>query len=241
MKLKRVQFVKKFQLLFILALITAFMGCLPSYHYGFMGSQPAPILNSPYRRSTNYLGGSITDAAASNSGEENVIAKLIFQRNHTDKYVSFSYYIEMFAGYHSIKAVEMNAGEKLDYFGVAPQLMSSLFFPIKKSRLGLYGYSGPFWEFGEYVDWMDEAEKAELIDIAFDNLMGKKLLGGGGLLFEHIYEEESMLSLKLGIGLPGLIHGMVNYRSGSNVFNMGLGMGEHEDRILISLGYMYAW
>ena len=241
MKLKRSQFVKKFRFMFMLYIVIALMGCLPSYFYGYMGSQPASILNNPGRGSTYYLGGSITDAGASNSGEENVLAKLLFQRNHTYKYGSFSYHAEIFAGYHSIEVIEENAGENLTYYGFAPQLSSSFFIPVKKSRLGFYGYSGPFWEFGEYVNWMNEAEEAGVINIEYDNLMGKKLLAGGGFLFEYIYKEESLLSLKLGIGLPGLFHGMTNYRRGKNVFNIGLGIGEHEDRILISLGYMRAW
>ena len=242
MKLKRVQFIKKFRLMLVFSLIIAFSGCVykPYYHPGYMGSQPAPILNSPTWGNTNYLGGSITAGDASNNNkesnknEENVLAKLLFQRNHTYKYGSFSFHTEMFAGYHSIKAVEEYEGDKLNYYGFAPQLSSSLFYPFTESRLGLYGYTGKFWEFGEYDDWIDEAEEAELIWKEYEDFNGKILFGGGGFLYEKIYEEESMISLKLGIGLPGLFHGMINYQKGNNVFNIGISSS-------FSLSYMRAW
>ena len=241
MKLKRNQLVKKFQLILIFSLIIAFTGCVykPYYHPGYMGSQPAPILNSPKGGNTTYLGGSITAGDASNEEEENTIAKLLFQRNHTYKYGSFSYHTEIFTGYHSIKAVEEYKGDRLSYYGFAPQLSSSLFYPFSKSRLGFYGYTGMFWEFGEYDDWMDEAEEAELIGKEDEDFNGKILFGGGGFLYDKIYEEESMISLKFGMGLPGLIHGMINYQKGNNIYIVSI--CEHFEGSSISLSYMRGW
>ena len=241
MKLKRAQFVKKFRLIFMLFLIIAFSGCVhkPYYHPGYMGSQPAAILNSPTGGSTNYLGGTINFESAFNKDEENVLAKLSFQRNHTYKFGSFSYHANIFGGYHSIEAVEEMAGENLSYYGFAPQLSSSLFFPVKKSRLGLYGYTGFFWEFGEYDDWMDEAEEAGLIWKELEEFNGKKIFGGGGLLYENIIDEKSMLSFKLGIGLPGMFHGMINYQKGNNIFNVGTNTLFNSSSF--SLSYMRAW
>ena len=156
------------------SLTLVFMGCLPGYHNGFMGSLPAKILNNPREGVTNYLGGTINYEDASNKNEESVLGKLLFQRNHTYKYNSFSYHTEMFAGYHSIEAVEEKAGEKLSYYGFTPQLSTSLFYLLKESRLGFYGYTGMFWEFGEYGDWIDEAKEAGLIRKEFDGFNGKK-------------------------------------------------------------------
>ncbi len=241
MKLKRVQFAKKFQFTFILILIIAFTGCVykPYYHPGYMGSQPAPILNNSTGGSTNYLGGTINYESASKKKEESILGKLLFQRNHTYKYGSFSYHTEMFAGYHSIEAIEEKAGEKLIYYGFAPQLSGSLFYLLKESRLGFYGYTAFFWEFGEYDDWIDEAEEAGLICKELEGYSGKKLIGGGGFLFEHIIDEKSVLSLKFGAGLPGMFHIMTNYRKGSNIFNFGI--NELFESSSVSFGYMRAW
>jgi len=241
MKLKRNQLVKKFPIILMFSLIIASTGCIykPYYHPGYMGSQPAPILNSPTKGSTNYLGGTINYESESKKNEESVLGKLLFQRNHTYKYGSFSYHTEMFAGYHSIEAIEEKAGEKLNYYGFAPQLSGSLFFTLKGSRLGLYGYTASFWEFGEYDDWMDEAEEEGLIWKEFEDYNGKELLGGGGFLFEHIINEKSLLSFKFGAGLPGGFHVMINYQEGSNIFNIGISALFESSSI--SLGYMRAW
>jgi hypothetical protein len=145
----------------------------------------------------------------------------------------------MFAGYHSIEAIEEKAGEKLNYYGLAPQLSGSLFYLLKESRLGFYGYTGMFWEFGKYDDWMDEAEEAELIWKELEDFNGKKLFGGGGFLFENIIDEKSMLSFKLGAGLPGGFHGMINYRKGSNIFNVGI--NELFESESVSFSYMRVW
>lgn len=221
------------------SLILVFMGCLPGYHNGFMGSLPAKILNSPKEGTTNYLGGTINYEDASNKNEESVLGKLLFQRNHTYKDNSFSYHTEMFAGYHSIEAVEEKAGEKLNYYGFAPQLSTSLFYLLKETRLGFYGYTGMFWEFGEYADWIDEAKEAGLIRKEFDGFNGKKLFGGGGFLFEHVIDEESLLSFNFGLGLPGMFHVMINYREGSNIFNFGINALFESSSV--SFNYMRAW
>jgi hypothetical protein len=241
MKRRSEQLIKKFVLIIMFSLIIAFTGCVykPYYHPGYMGSQPAPILNSPTGGNTNYLGGTINYESESKKNEESVLGKLLFQRNHTYKYGSFSYHTEMFAGYHSIEAIEEKAGEKLNYYGLAPQLSGSLFYLLKESRLGFYGYTGMFWEFGKYDDWMDEAEEAELIWKELEDFNGKKLFGGGGFLFENIIDEKSMLSFKLGAGLPGGFHGMINYRKGSNIFNVGI--NELFESESVSFSYMRVW
>ncbi len=218
-----------------------FTGCIykPYYHPGYMGSQPVPILNSPAGGSTNYLGGTVNYEDESKKNEESVLGKLLFQRNHTYKYGSFSYHTEMFAGYHSIEAVEEKAGEKLNYYGFAPQLSGSLFYLLKETRLGFYGYTGMFWEFGEYDDWIDEAEEAGHIWKEFEEYSGKKLIGGGGFLFEHIIDKKSLLSFKFGAGLPGMLHIIINYQEGSNIFNVGI--NELFESSSVSFSYMRAW
>ncbi|MDP8267274.1 MAG: hypothetical protein P9L97_00975, partial [Candidatus Tenebribacter davisii] len=125
--------------------------------------------------------------------------------------------------------------------GFAPQLSGSLFYLLKESRLGFYGYTGMFWEFGKYDDWMDEAEEAELIWKELEDFNGKKLFGGGGFLFEHIIDEKSMLSFKFGAGLPGLIHIMTNYQKGSNIYVLNIGINEISESSSVSFGYMRAW
>ena len=83
------------------------------------------------------------------------------------------------------------------------------------------------------------AEEAGLIRKSFDGFNGKKLFGGGGFLFEHIIDEKSLLSFKFGVGLPGMVHVMINYREGRNIFNVGINTLFESSSYY--LGYMRAW
>jgi hypothetical protein len=241
-KLKRNQLVKKFQLILIFSLIIGFTGCVykPYYHPGYRGTQPAPILNSPKTGLSNYLGGTVSLGGASNKDENSITVKLQHQTNYTHKWCSFAIHADVFRGFHSVEEVEEYKGKSYNYYGVAPQVSASIYYPFTSSRLGFYGYAGKFWEYGPYVDWMEKAETEDLIWISGENFNGEILFGGAGLLYEIITDEYSITSLKLGLGEPGFIQGMMNRRVGKNVFSIQL-MIPFEGNGSVSLSYMRAW
>ena len=227
---------KIFHTILLVFLISVFTGCKPSYHCGYLGTSPSQILNSPHSGVTNYIGGSVNAGGTSNDNENNMSVKLNLQRNYTYKYGSFSFHAEAFSGFHSVEAVEEYAGKSYDYYGFMPQLTTSLYIPVKKARIGIYGYTGTFWEYGHYDDWMKIAEADSLIYREGDEVNGKELIGGAGFIFDG-FNEESIFSLKIGFGLPGGFHGMSSYRKGNNVLTFSLCLPV-EPNLSIALGYM---
>lgn len=218
----------------LLILMLVFTGCLPSYHYGYMGTAPTRFINSPKTGFSNYTGGTISFAGSSNENENNVAVNLQYQINYTHKWSSISVHADAYKGFYSVEAVEEYKGKAYDYYGFVPQVSLSLFYPFKASRLGVYGYSGKFWEFGPYVEWMEKAESNNLITIEGKDFNDNRLFGGGGLLYEIIPQEDYMVSLRAGLGIPGYISGSVVIQNGKNAFSLGFGGS-------VFFGYMRAW
>jgi len=239
-KLKRAQFVKKFRLILLFSLIIVFTGCLPSYHYGYMGTEHAALLNNRETGLKNYSGISVSTGGASNEDEKSTTLKLRHQINYTYKWCSFSAHADAYTGFHSVEAIEEYAGESYDYYGIAPQISTSIFYPFKKARLGVYGSFGSFWEFGSYVDWIEKAEKDSLIHFANDEFYDRVCFGGIGLLYEIKYSEDKMTSYQLGTGVPGLLHGFINFQNRKNIYSIGLSFIFDGSGSLF-FSYMRAW
>ncbi len=240
MKQKRFQFVKKFRFILLLSLIIVFSGCLPSYHYGYMGTEHAALLNNRDTGLTNYTGISASTGGASNEDEKSTTLKLRHQFNYTYDWCSFSVHADAYKGFHSVEAVEEYAGKSYDYYGIAPQISTSLFYPFKTARLGVYGSFGSFWELGSYVDWIEKAEEDSLIIFENDEFYDRVCFGGIGLLYEKKYSEDKMTSCQLGTGVPGLLHGFINFQSRKNVFSIGFSaLFDSSGSIFFS--YMRAW
>ena len=225
---------KIFQITLLLILMSVFTGCLPSYHYGYMGTAPTRFINSPKTGFSNYSGGTISFAGSSNQNENNIAVNLQHQINYTHKWCSLSLHADAYKGFHSVEAIEEYKGNVYDYYGFAPQFSTSLFYPFTSSRLGIYGYTGKFWEFGPYVDWMEKAEADNLITIEGKHFNDNRLFGGGGLLYERIPQENHMVSLRVGLGIPGYISGSIIMQNGKNTFSLGIGGS-------VFFGYMRAW
>jgi hypothetical protein len=144
-----------------------------------------------------------------------------------------SLHADAYKGFHSVEAIDEYQGKAYDYYGFVPQVSASVFYPFKKSRLGVYGYAAEFWEFGPYTDWLKKAATDSLLFIESKDFNGKKIHGGGGILYEIISREDYMVSIQLGVGVPGLVNGSMNIHNGKNVFSIGLGSG-------LSFGYSRA-
>ena len=222
MKQKRSQFVKKFRLIFMFSLIIAFTGCLPSYHYGYMGTEHAALLNSRDKGLTNYSGISVSTGGASNENENSTTLKLRHQINYTYNWCSFSAHADAYRGFHSVEAVEEYAGNSYDYYGIAPQISASIFYPFKAGRWGIYGSFGTFWEFGSYPDWIEKVEKESLIHIANDEFYDRVCFGGVGILHEVIHSEDKMVSFQIGTGIPGIIHSFTSFHNRKYVISFGV-------------------
>lgn len=231
---------KSIQLILLVVVMLIFAGCLPSYHYGYMGTEQAPIINNRDTGLSNYTGVSISMGGASNENENSITAKLKHQINYTHKWCSFSLHANAYTGFHSVEEVEEYKGKSYDYYGFAPQFSTSLFYPFKTARLGVYGSLGTFWEFGPYVDWLEKAEADSLINISGDEKYGNVSLGSLGILYEKIYSEDKMTSFQVGTGVPGMLHGMINFNNHNHVVTLGLST-IFEGNVGLYLGYLRKW
>ena len=222
MKQKRSQFVKRFWLIFIFSLIIAFTGCLPSYHYGYMGTEHAALLNSRDKGLTNYSGISVSTGGASSESETSTTLKLRHQFNYTYNWCSFSAHADAYTGFHTVEAVEEYAGKTYNYYGIAPQLMASVFYPFKAGRWGVYSSIGTFWEFGSYPDWLEKTENDSLFIFHDDDYLGKIWFGSVGILHEVIHSEDKMLTFQLGTGKPGIGHCYTSFHNRKYVISFGV-------------------
>ena len=238
MELKRSQIVTKLCLLVILMLV--FTGCIPSYHYGYMGTEHAPLLNSRDEGLTNYSGISVSTGGASNENENSTTLKLRHQINYTYKWCSFSAHADAYRGFHSVEAVDEYAGNSYDYYGIASQISTSIFYPFKTARLGVFGSFGSFWELGSYVDWIEKVEKDTLIIFENDEFYNRVCFGGIGLLYEKKYSEDKMTSYQVGTGVPGILQGYINFHNGKNIYSIGLNVN-FDGQGSIFFSYMRAW
>jgi len=239
-KQNRTQFVKRFQLIFIFLLIIAFTGCLPSYHYGYLGTEHAALLNSRDTGLTNYTGISVSTGGASNKDEKSTTLKLRHQFNYTYNWCSFSAHADAYTGYHTVEAVEEYAGESYNYYGIAPQISASLFYPFKAGRWGIYGSFGTFWEFGSYPDWIEKVDNDNLLTLEDDEFMGKVCFGGVGILHEVIYSEDKMISFQIGTGKPGIIHSFTSFHNRKYVISVGVS-AIFEGSGSVFINYMRKW
>lgn len=224
----------------VICSVSFFSGCLPSYHYGYMGTEQAPILNNRETGLSNYSGVSLSIGGASNEQENSMTAKLKHQINYTHKWCSFALHANAYTGFHSVEEVEEYKGKSYDYYGFAPQFSTSLFYPFKKSRLGFYGSLRTFWEFGPYVDWLEKADADSLISISGDKTYGKVFLGSLGILYEVRFSEDNMTSFQIGTGVPGLLHGIINFNNRNHVVSLGFS-AIFEGNVALYCGYMRKW
>lgn len=229
-----------YQIVLIIFLFLLFTGCLPSYHHGYMGTEQAPLLNNKKTGLINYTGISVSTGGHSNEDEATATFKLRHQVNYTHKWCSFSVHADAYTGFHSVEAVEEYAGESYNYYGIAPQISTSIFYPFKTARLGAYGSFGTFWEIGPYVDWIEKAEKENLITLKYDEFYERVCYGGLGILYEKKLPEDKMTSFQVGIGIPGILHGFVNIQDRKNIYSFGLS-APLDASGSIFLSYMRAW
>jgi hypothetical protein len=231
---------KIFQSAILLILMLIFAGCLPTYHYGYMGTEHAPLLNKRDTGLANYSGISISTGGASNENENSMTAKLRHQINYTGKWYSFSTHAEAYTGFHSVEAVEEYKENSYNYYGVAPQITTSIFYPFETARLGVYGSLGTFWEYGPYVDWLKEAKADSLINISGDKTYDKVFFGGIGILFEKKYSKEKMTSYQIGTGVPGMVQGFINFNNHNHIISIGFNT-VFEGSGSVSFSYMRKW
>jgi len=226
-------------LIFLLNLLLIFFSCKPSYHYGYMGTENAPLLNNRESGFTNYSGIGLSTGGASNEDEKTMTAKLLHQTNYTYDFFSISAHAETYYGYHSIEAVEEYKGKTYNYYGIAPQMMASIFYPFKAGRWGVYSSIGTFWEFGSYPDWLENTENDSLFIFNKDDYLGKIWFGGVGILHEVIHSEDKMLSFQLGIGKPGFIHSYTSFHNKNYIITVGL--SAHLESGSLFVNYMRKW
>jgi len=222
MKLSK-RFSKGLPGLSVLLLIGFLMtGCLPEYYNGQMYSLPSPVLNSPSNGEITYLGGSIDFGDGTNSDENSFQGKLYVEHGYTGDFFSVAGRGEMYQGFYNVEAIEEMEGESLKYYGFSPQLNASLFFPVKNIRFGIYALAGPYWEYGEYIDWLEEADEEGLISY-MGNDGDTQFVYSGGLLLEHVVSVDKIVSFKFGANSPVVGHIITQYRTGKNVFKFGIG------------------
>jgi len=227
-----------FLALFITTFI--FLSCKPSYHYGYMGTEHAPLLNSRKSEISNYTGIGISAGGASNENENSITAKLFHQTNYTQDFFSLAAHADTYYGSYSVEAVEEFQGETFQYYGVAPQVMASMFYPFKSGRLGLYSSIGTFWEFGSYPDWLEATENDSLFIFHEDDYLGKIWFGSVGILHEVIYSKNKMLTFQLGTGKPGLLHGYTSFHNRKYVISLGVSLLIDESGSFF-INYMRKW
>lgn len=224
---------ERFLKLSVLLLIAFLMtGCLPDYFDGEMYSLPSPVLNSPTRGTVTYVGGSIDYSEGSNDHENTLQGKVFVEHGYTGNFYSVAGHLEAYQGTYWIDAVEDMKGDNLQFYGVSPQLNASLFVPVKRVRFGIYALAGPYWEFGEYHDWLED-EDEETLDY-WQQDRDVQFTFCGGLMLEHIITEERIVSFRVGANSPFTGHIITQYRSGNNVYEIGL---SHT----LSFSYGYVW
>ena len=231
---------KNFLIMLLLLLILVFAGCIPSYHYGYMGTEHAALLNSRETGLTNYTGISVSTGGASNEDEKSTTLKLRHQINYTYKWCSFSAHADAYTGFHTVEAVEEYAGKSYEYYGIAPQISTSLFYPFKAGRWGIYGSFGTFWEFGSYPDWIEKVDNDSLLILEDDEFMGKVCFGSVGILHEVIHSEDKMISFQIGTGIPGIIHSFTSFHNRKYVISIGVSV-IFDGSGSVFINYMRKW
>lgn len=231
---------KSCQIILLVFVLLIFSGCLPSYHYGYMGTEQAPIINSRKTGLSNYTGVSLSMGGASNENENSMTTKLKHQINYTHKWCSFALHASAYTGFHSVEEVEEYKGKTYDYYGFAPQFSTSLYYPFKTARLGIYGSLGTFWEFGPYVDWIEKADAESLIHISGDKTYDKVVFGSMGILYEKKFSKDNMTSFMIGTGVPGILHGFINFNNHNHVVSLGIST-MIEGNVALYLSYVRKW
>lgn len=213
---------ERFLKLSVLLLIGFLMtGCLPDYYDGKMFSLPSPVLNSPTRGDETYLGGSFDYSNGTNPQENSFQGQLFIEHGYTGDFFSIAGHAEAYTGFYNVEAVESMKGENLQFYGFSPQLNASLFIPVSSVRFGVYALSGPYWEFGEYHDWLKEADEDDIITY-WQQDSDTQFVFNGGLMLEHISAEDKMISFKVGVNSPVVYNVTTQFRSGNSIYTIGL-------------------
>ncbi len=146
-------------------------------------------------------------------------AKLRHQTNYTYDFFSISAHADTYYGYHSVEALENLKKKTYDYYGVAPQMTVSIFYPFKAGRWGVYSSIGTFWEFGSYPNWLEKEDNDNLFIFHKEDYLGRIWYGGVGILHEVIHSEDKMVSFQIGLGKPGIIHSYTSFHN-KNILNV---------------------
>ena len=206
---------------------------LPVYQKGYIGSASKPILQQPTKQHAQYFGGTIQDAAASNKGEENLIADIEYQYNATFDYTSVSLHTTAYMGAHEIQELKQSQGNVYNYYGVAPQVSVSSFLPLGGLRVGITSWVGFNYEFGPYEQWMRAASELDLIQLA--DVDGTTY--GVGAIADIISELGHIISVQAKIGMPGVMSISTHLQGEKYVFGFGAVPHLYDDQV----GYYFTY